>query len=51
MDDTSSEEHRLRATAMLEDPNHHDLVHRVVSALAMAAAGMEARSKLGQGEH
>ena len=40
----------MRATGMREDPNYHDLVHRVASALAMTeAAGMEARRKLGQG--
>jgi pyrroloquinoline quinone (PQQ) biosynthesis protein C len=40
----------LRATGIREDPNHHDLAHRVASALAMTeAAGMEARRKLGQG--
>lgn len=37
----------MRATGMREDPNHHDLVHRVASALAMTeAAGVEARRKL-----
>ncbi len=41
---------RMRATGMREDPNHHDLAHRVASALAATeAAGMEARRKLGQG--
>ena len=35
-------------TGMRDAPNHHDLVHRVASALAMTeAAGMEARRKLG----
>ncbi len=39
----------LRATGMRDDDNHHDLVHRVSSALAMTgAAGMEARRKMGQ---
>ena len=42
--------HLMRSTSMVEDPNHHDLVHRVFSALAMTeAAGMEARRKLGGG--
>ena len=42
--------HLMRSTGMTEDPNYHDLVHRVASALAMTeAAGMEARRKLGQG--
>lgn len=42
--------HLFRATGVREDDNHHDLVHRVASALAMTeAAGMEARRKLGQG--
>ena len=37
----------MRAAGMKEDPDHHDLVHRVASALAMTeAAGMEARRKL-----
>ncbi len=47
---------RIRATSHLfrstgvRDDNHHDLVHRVASALAMSeAAGMEARRKLGKG--
>ena len=41
---------RMRATGMREDPNHHDLAHRVGSALAMTeAAGLEARRKLGGG--
>ena len=32
---------------MRENPNHHDLAHRVASALAMTeAAGMEAKRKL-----
>ncbi len=40
---------RLRATGMRDDDNHHDLVHRVASALAITeAAGMEARRKLGR---
>jgi hypothetical protein len=40
---------QMRATGMREDPNHHDLAHRVASALAMTgAAGMEARRKLGR---
>ena len=40
----------LRATGMRDDDNHHDLVHRVSSVLAMTeAAGMEVRRKLGQG--
>ncbi len=39
----------LRATGMRGDENHHDLVHRVASALAMTeAAAMEARRKLGR---
>ncbi|MDP9438012.1 MAG: hypothetical protein M3P49_04615 [Actinomycetota bacterium] len=38
---------RMRAAGMREDPNHHDLVHRVSSALKMTeAAAMEARRKL-----
>ncbi len=42
--------HLMRSTGMTEDPNYHDLVHRVASALAMTeAAGMEARRKLGKG--
>ena len=41
--------HLMRSTGMTEDPNYHDLAHRVASALAMAeAAGMEARRKLGR---
>jgi hypothetical protein len=37
------------ATGMRDDDNHHDLVHRVASALAMTeAAGMEAPRKLGR---
>ncbi|MDP9474506.1 MAG: hypothetical protein M3R38_02200 [Actinomycetota bacterium] len=41
--------HLMRSTGMTEDPNYHDLVHRVASALAMTeAAGMEARRKLGK---
>jgi hypothetical protein len=46
---------RIRATSHLfrstgvRDDSHHDLVHRVASALTMTeAAGMEARRKLGQ---
>lgn len=43
--------HLMRSTGMTEDPNYHDLVHRVASALAMTeAAGVEARRKLGEGE-
>lgn len=42
--------HLMRSTGMVEDPNYHDLVHRVTSALAATeAAGMEARRKLGGG--
>ena len=42
--------HLMRSTGMTEDPNYHDLVHRVAAALAMTgAAGMEARRKLGRG--
>ena len=38
----------MRSTGLVDDPNYHDLVHRVSSALAMAeSAGMEARRKLG----
>ena len=41
--------HLMRSTGMTEDPNYHDLAHRVASALAMTeAAGMEARRKLGR---
>lgn len=41
--------HLMRSTGMTEDPNYHDLVHRVSSALATTeAAGMEARRKLGR---
>ncbi len=40
----------MRSSGMREDPNHHDLAHRVASALAMTeAAGVEARRKLGRG--
>ena len=39
----------MRSTGMTEDPNYHDLAHRVTSALAMTeAAGMEARRNLGR---
>ena len=42
--------HLFRSTGVRDDDNHHDLVHRVASALAMTeAAGMEARRKLGGG--
>jgi hypothetical protein len=42
--------HLMRSTGMTEDPNYHDLAHRIASALAMTeAAGMEARRKLGKG--
>ena len=41
---------RLRTTGMNQDPDHHDLAHRVASALTMTeAARMEARRKLGHG--
>ena len=41
--------HLMRSTGITEDPNYHDLAHRVASALAMTeAAGMEARRKLGR---
>lgn len=41
-------QHLLRASSMLQDPNHVDLVTRVASAPAMTeAAGIEARRKLG----
>jgi hypothetical protein len=40
-------QHLFRASGMLQDPNHLDLVHRVASALATTeAAGIEARRKL-----
>lgn len=40
-------QHLMRASGMLQDLNHVDLVHRVASALAMTeAAGIEARRKL-----
>ena len=40
--------HLMRSTGLVDDPNYHDLVHRVSSALAMVeSAGMEARRKLG----
>lgn len=42
--------HLMRSTGMTEDPNYHDLAHRVASALASTeAAGLEARRKLGGG--
>lgn len=41
--------HLFRATGVRDDDNHHDLVHRVASALATTeAAGIEARRKLGR---
>ena len=37
----------LHAQGMLQDPDHHDLVHRISSALAMTeATGVQARRKL-----